>query len=319
MEKLRPIINRADQIYLPLNENDRYQPKSPYKNLDFARELMSQFPLHTYLRAGTILQRLRSLKNEFELNIMREAVNISKRGWERILQFVHPGVWEYEIEAELIHEFTRNRANGFSFDPIVASGPSACVLHYIENNKQVEAGHLILVDCGVDYSNYASDMTRCLPANGRFTQRQKDVYNAVLRVMKQARTKLVPGTMLMEYQREVEGLMQEELIGLGLLTQDEIRNQDPGWPALKKYFMHGTSHFLGVDVHDSGMRYEPMKAGMTFSCEPGIYIQEEGIGVRIENEILINDSGPIDLMDEVQMPIEVEDIEDRMNSSVQSA
>lgn len=312
MQNLRPIIQMADNIYLPLNENDRYNPASPYKNMEMAHEIKRLYPLHNYKRAGKILQRLRSLKTEAELSVMRQAVTISKKGWERIMKFTKPGVYEYDIEAELIHEFTRNRANGFSFDPIIASGPSACVLHYIENNKRVEDGHLILVDCGVDYANYASDMTRCLPANGVFSPRQKEVYNAVLRVMKQARTKLVPGTMLMEYQKEVEGIMEQELLGLGLITKEDIAKQDPSWPALKKYFMHGTSHFLGVDVHDSGMRYEPMQAGMTFSCEPGIYIKEEGIGVRIENQILITDRGPIDMMDEVGMMIETEEIESFM-------
>ncbi len=309
MQKLRPIINMADNIYLPLNENDRFSPKSPTKALDFVREIQQLYPLHMYKRAGIILQRLRSIKTEFELEVMRESVNISKKGWERIMKFVKPGVWEHEIEAELIHEFTRNRGNGFSFEPIIATGQNACTLHYIENNKQVNDGDLILVDCGVDYANYASDMTRCLPANGTFTSRQADVYNATLRVMKQARTKLIPGTMLMEYQKEVEGLMTEELLGLGLLTTEEVKKQNPNWPAVKKYFMHGTSHFLGVDVHDSGMRYEPMKAGMLFSCEPGIYISEEGIGVRIENQVLITDNGPVDMMDAVGMPIEVEEIE----------
>lgn len=315
MQQLRPIIQMADNIYLPLNENDRFNPASPYKNMDKAKEFQSLYPLHTFKRAGKILQRLRSIKTEAELAVMKEAVNISKKGWERVMNFVKPGVWEHEIEAELMHEFLTNRANGFSFEPIVASGPSACTLHYVENNKQVKDGHLILVDCGVDYANYASDMTRCLPANGKFSPRQKDVYNATLKVMKEARKKLVPGTMLMEYQKEVEGLMTEELIKLGLLTQEDVKNQDPSWPAVKRYFMHGTSHFLGVDVHDSGMRYEPMQAGMTFSCEPGIYIKEEGIGVRIENEILITDNGPIDLMDEANMIIEVDEIEDFMSRS----
>lgn len=312
MQQLRPVINLADSIYLPLNENDRFLPKSPTKTLDFAHEIQALYPLHQYKRAGKILQRLRSVKTALELEVMRASVQISKKGWERVMKFVKPGVWEYEIEAELIHEFTRNRANGFSFEPIVASGKSACTLHYIENNKQVNDGDLVLIDCGVDYANYASDMTRCLPANGTFSTRQAAVYNATLRVMKQARQKLVPGTLLMEYQQEVEGLMEDELIGLGLITKADIANQDPLWPALKKFFMHGTSHFLGIDVHDSGMRYEPMQAGMVFSCEPGIYIQEEGIGVRIENQILITDDGPIDMMDEVGMPIEISDIEDFM-------
>ncbi len=309
MQQLRQVINMADNVYLPLNENDRFSPKSPTKALDFAKEMLDLYPMHTYNRAGKILQRLRGTKTEYELEVMREAVQISKKGLLRILKSTKPGIAEYQIEAELAHEFISNRANGFSFEPIIASGKNACTLHYIENKDEVNDGDLILVDCGVDYANYASDMTRCLPANGKFSPRQKEVYNAVLRVMKAARAKLVTGTMLMEYQKEVELLMQEELKGLGLLTDEDIKNQDPAWPALKKYFMHGTSHFLGIDVHDSGMRYEPMHAGMVFSCEPGIYIPEEGIGVRIENQILITENGPVDMMDEAGMPIEVEEIE----------
>ncbi len=313
LDALRPIINMADNIYLPLNENDRYSHKSPYKALDFALQLQQLYPLHQYKRAGKILQRLRSEKSLYEIELHRKAIAISKKGWERIMRFTKPGVWEYEIEAELIHEYLSNRANGHSFEPIVGSGPNACVLHYIENKMQVKDGHLILVDCGVDYANYASDMTRCLPANGKFSNRQKDVYNAVLRVMRAATQLLVPGTMLMEYHQVVGGIMEKELVDLGLITMDDIKNQDPSWPAYKRYFMHGTSHFLGVDVHDSGMRYEPMKAGHLFTCEPGIYIKEEGIGIRIENNILITDNGPLDLMDEVNMPIEVEEIESIMN------
>lgn len=314
MDILRPVINMADTIYLPLNENDRFIPKSPNKAHDFAMELKQLFPLHQYRRAGKILQRLRSVKTAAEIELHRKAIAISKKGWERLLRFTKPGVWEYELEAELIHEYLCNRATGHSFDPIVASGASACVLHYVENNKQVKDGDLILVDCGVDYANYASDMTRCLPANGRFTQRQKEVYNAVLRVMRAATLLLKPGTMLMEYHKEVGQIMEKELVDLGLITMQDIKNQNPEWPAYKKYFMHGTSHFLGVDVHDSGMRYEPMQAGNLFTCEPGIYIKEEGIGIRIENNILITDTGYIDLMDEINMPIEVEDIEAIMNS-----
>ena len=309
MQQLRQVINMADNVYLPLNENDRFSPKSPTKALDFAKEMLDLYPMHNYNRAGKILQRLRGTKTKYELEVMREAVQISKKGLLRILKSTKPGIAEYQIEAELAHEFIINRANGFSFDPIIASGKNACTLHYIENKDEVNDGDLILVDCGVDYANYASDMTRCFPANGKFSPRQKEVYNAVLRVMKAARAKLVTGTMLMEYQKEVELLMQEELKGLGLLTDEDIKNQDPAWPALKRYFMHGTSHFLGIDVHDSGMRYEPMHAGMVFSCEPGIYIPEEGIGVRIENQILITKNGPVDMMDEAGMPIEVEEIE----------
>lgn len=314
LERLRPIINMADSVYLALNENDRFTLKSPYSALEFAKQVQTLFPLHTYHRAAPILQRCRSVKTSFELELMRHAVSISKKGFERLLHFVKPGVQEHQVEAELTHEFLWNRANGHSFAPIVASGASACVLHYIENNKTCHDGDLLLVDCGVDYANYASDMTRVIPVNGRFNSRQKDVYNAVLRVMKQARTLLKPGTFLMEYHKEVGHLMEEELLKLGLLSAEEIATQNPANPAYKKYFMHGTSHFLGVDVHDSGMRYEPMKAGMVFSCEPGIYIPAEGIGIRIENEILITENGFIDLMDEAQIPIETEHIEEVMNA-----
>ncbi len=307
---IRPIINLAKSVYLPLNENDRFGFKSPYKELDFVKEVMQQFPLHHFERSSTHLQRLRSVKSNEELELTRRAIHISKLGFERLLKFTKPGVWEYELEAELIHEYIRNRANGHSFHPIVASGASACVLHYIENKKQCKDGDLLLVDCGVDYANYASDMTRVFPVSGKFTKRQKDVYNAVLRVMREATKLLTPGTMLMEYHKIVgKELMEKELVDLGLLTMDEIGKEDPNWPAYKKYFMHGTSHFLGIDVHDVGMRYEPMQVGNLFTCEPGIYIKEEGIGIRIENNILITEKGQLDLMDEISMPIEVEEIE----------
>ncbi len=313
LNTLRPIINMADFIYLPLNENDRYAHKSPYKALDFALELQKLFPLHQYRRAGKILQRLRALKSSGEIDLHRKAISISKKGWERIMKFTKPGVWEYEIEAELTHEFLINRGNGHSFEPIVGSGINACTLHYIENTSQLKDGDLVLVDCGVDYANYASDMTRCLPANGKFSTRQKAVYSAVLRVMRQATQLLVPGTFLMEYHKVVGAMMEKELVDLGLISMHDIHTQDPNWPAYKKYFMHGTSHFLGVDVHDSGMRYEPMQENHLFTCEPGIYIKEEGIGIRIENNILIRKEGPLDLMDEINMPIEIEEIEAIMN------
>lgn len=310
---IRSKINYADNIYLTLNENDRYAYKAPYSDLDFAREIQRDYPLHSYYRAAPILQRLRSVKSDLELGLTRHAISISKKGFERLLGFVKPGVMEYEVEAELIHEYIRNAGTGHSFHPIVASGASACVLHYVDNNKVCKDGDLLLVDCGVDYANYASDMTRVIPVNGKFTARQKQVYNAVLRVMREATKLLVPGTMLMEYHKIVgKELMEKELVDLGLLTMDEIKNEDPAWPAYKKYFMHGTSHFLGIDVHDVGMRYEPMQAGNLFTCEPGIYIQEEGIGIRLENNILITNNGPLDLMDEIQMPLETDEIESMM-------
>ena len=313
-EKIRATVNMSETICLSLNENDRYSYKSPYSELDFAKEVQKRFPLHKYERSGPHLQRLRSLKSELEIDLVKKAVAISKKGFERILKFTKPDVWEYEIEAELISEYIRNRATGHSFNPIVASGASACVLHYIENNKQCKDGDILLVDCGVDYANYASDMTRAFPVNGRFTKRQKDVYNAVLRVMRGASKLLLPGIMLMEYNKIVgKELMEKELVDLGLLSIDEIKNEDPANPAYKKYFMHGTSHFLGIDVHDLGMRYEPMQAGNLFTCEPGIYIKEENLGIRLENNLLITEKGQIDLMDACNMPIEADEIEEMMN------
>ncbi len=311
---IRSKINWASNIYLTLNENDRYTYKAPYSDLDFAHQIKQQYPLHTFERAAPILQRLRSVKSKEELDLINHAIGISKKGFERILKFTKPNVMEYEVEAELIHEYIRNAATGHSFHPIVASGASACVLHYIDNNKPCKKGDLLLVDCGVDYANYASDMTRVIPVSGKFTKRQKDVYNAVLRVMREATKLLVPGTMWAEYQEKVgKQLMEKELVDLGLLSMNEIKKEDKKWPAYKKYFMHGTSHFLGLDVHDVGMRHEPMQAGNVFTCEPGIYIKEEGIGIRIENNILITKTKPIDLMDSCKIPVEVDEIEAIMN------
>lgn len=310
--KVHPIINYSTNIYLTLNENDRAVINTPYKDLRIAREMRDKYPLHQFERAAPILQRLRSIKSSLELELMQMAVEISSRMFRRLLGFVKPGVMEYEVEAEIIHEFIRNRANGHSFHPIVASGKNACILHYIDNNGVCKDGDLLLIDSGADYANYASDMTRTIPVNGRFSPRQKDVYNAVLRVMRGAQQLLKPGVLLMEYHKQVGEMMEKELVDLGLITLNDIKNQNPAWPAYKKYFMHGTSHFLGIDVHDVGMRYEPMKPGMTFSCEPGIYIQEEGIGIRIENEMLITENGSQDLMSHI--PVEVEEIEQLMNA-----
>ncbi|MDZ4668205.1 MAG: aminopeptidase P N-terminal domain-containing protein [bacterium] len=310
--KMHAAINYAQNIYLNLNENDRAVISTPYQNLRFANEIKERYPLHELERAAPILQRLRSVKSSIELDLMKVAVEISNKMIRRVAKFVKPGVWEYEIEAEVIHTYLSNRARGHSFSPIVASGANSCILHYVDNNQQCKDGDLLLLDSGADYANYASDMTRTLPVNGKFTKRQKDVYNAVLRVMNAAKTLLKPGTQLMQYHVQVGELMEKELVDLGLITLSDIKNQNPKWPAYKKYFMHGTSHFLGIDVHDVGMRYEPMQAGMTFSCEPGIYIAEEAIGIRLENEILITNSGCQDLM--LHIPIEAEEIETLMHS-----
>jgi Xaa-Pro aminopeptidase len=230
-----------------------------------------------------------------------------------LLKFVKPGVWEYEIEAELAHEFLRNRSKGFAYTPIVASGKNACVLHYIENNKQCLNGDVILLDVGAEYANYSSDLTRCIPVNGRFTARQKEVYNAVLNVKKQAENILVPGTMLADYHKEVGRIMEGELVKLGLIDSTDIKNQNPDWPAYKKYFMHGTSHFLGLDTHDVGLWSEAIRPGMVFTCEPGIYIPEEGLGIRLEDDLVVMPNGsPFNLMKDI--PLEADEIEELMNA-----
>ncbi|MFN5884320.1 MAG: aminopeptidase P family protein, partial [Bacteroidota bacterium] len=269
---MRAVFNMAERIYLNTNENDRASNNAAYKDLTFALQMRQKFPLHEFERSAPIMQRLRSIKHPLEVAYMKKAVDLSGQMFLRVLKFVKPGVREFEVEAEVIHEFIRNGATGHAFTPIVASGKNACVLHYTDNAATCKDGDLLLLDTGAEYGNYISDMTRTFPVNGKFTKRQKEVYNAVLRVMREAKKMLKPGILLMEYHNEVCKVMEQELIGLGLLSDADIKKQNPAWPAFKKYYMHGTSHFLGLDVHDVGMRYEPMQAGMMFSCEPGIYI-----------------------------------------------
>jgi Xaa-Pro aminopeptidase len=278
--------------------------------LRFAEEWKRKYPAHEYERCGPIMAQLRAVKSEYEIKAMRTACDITRKAFERVLRFIKPGVMEYEIEAEIIHEFIRNRATGHAYNPIIASGKNACVLHYNENNRECKDGEVILLDFGAEYANYAADLTRSIPVNGKFTKRQREVYDAVLRVMRAATKMLVPGNYLEKYHAEVGKLMEEELLRLKLITAEDVKNQNPDWPAYKKYFMHGTSHFLGLDVHDIGNRYEPMRAGMVFTCEPGIYIPEEGLGIRIENNILLTENGPVDLMADI--PVEAEEIEDIM-------
>ena len=309
---LKSLMTYCDRVFINLNENDRSDNVVPYKDIRFANELKYNYPAHEIKRLGPIMAKLRSVKHPVEIELMQRACNITRDAFKRVLKFVKPGVMEYEVEAEIIHEFIRQRGNGHAYTPIIASGYNACVLHYIENNRVCNDGDLLLMDFGAEYANYAADLTRTIPVNGRFTQRQKDVYNAVLRVMKQAKTMLKPGAILADYNKEVGNIMESELIGLGLLDKDKVANQDPANPLYKKYFMHGTSHFLGIDVHDIGNRYAPMQAGNVFTCEPGIYIPEEKLGIRIENDILITQDGIVDLMADI--PIEVEEIEDLMNS-----
>ena len=257
------------------------------------------------------MHEIRAVKHPLEVGLLQHACDITEKGFRRVLDFIKPGVMEYEIEAEYMHEFLRNRSKGFAYAPIIASGHNACVLHYIMNNQECKAGEVVLMDVGAEYANYASDMTRCLPVSGRFTSRQKNVYNAVLKVMKAAANMLRPGTILAEYHAEVGLIMQSELLGLGLISQHDIDKQDPSNPVYKKYFMHGTSHFLGLDVHDVGLWEKPIEKGMVFTCEPGIYIREENLGIRLENDILVTDDNPLDLMQSI--PIETEEIESLMN------
>ena len=308
---LHVLLTYAQTIYLNQNDHDRAVTGVDSRELRFAKELKSNYPLHTYERSAPMMHALRAIKSPLEIASMQTACNITEKAFRRVLGFVKPGVWEDEIEAEIIHEFSRNRASGHAYNPIIASGPSACVLHYVENNRQCKAGDVILMDFGSEYGNYNSDLTRCIPVNGKFTARQRAVYDAVLRVMKHAKTMLRPGTRYEEYVKNVGLAMEEELILLGLIDAAAVKVQDPENPLYKKYFMHGTSHYLGLDVHDVGYRYAQFEAGMVFTCEPGIYIPEEGLGIRLENDILLTENGNFDLMGNI--PLEAEEIEDLMN------
>ncbi len=309
---MNSLMNWANSCYINLNENDRFSTEVEYRNLRKANELNAKYPAYTFHRAAPLFKKLRSVKSSIEVDLIREAVNITESAFKRVLQFIKPGVWEYEIEAEIIHEFLRNKATGHAYHPIVASGKNACVLHYVDNNQECKSGDLLLMDFGAEYAHYAADLTRTIPVNGKFTDRQKAVYNAVLKVMQEAKQMLVPGTLVDEYHKEVGKVMEAELVQLGLLGAKDVRIQDPEKPLYKKYFMHGTSHHLGLDVHDLADRHQPMQAGNVFTCEPGIYIAEEGIGIRIENDILVTEDGPLDLMESI--PVEVDEIEALMSS-----
>ncbi|CAG5077261.1 aminopeptidase P family protein [Parvicella tangerina] len=308
----KELAYEAERIYLNQNEHLRANTEAENRNDRFNNWCRKEFPLHEYERSAPIMHAIRSVKHKIELDLMQEACNITEKGFRRILKFVKPGVMEYNIEAELMHEFLNNRSRGFAYTPIIGSGHSACVLHYIENNQECKDGEVILMDFGAEYANYSSDLTRCVPVNGRFTKRQKEVYNAVLKVKKEATKLLVPGTMLGEYHVEVGKLMESELLNLGLLDKTDIKNQDPSWPAYKKFFMHGTSHFIGLDTHDLGHWNRPIEENMVFTVEPGIYIPEENLGIRLEDDIVIQANGePFNLMRNI--PIEAEEIEDLMN------
>ena len=308
----KQMMAEASIVYINTNEHLRANTEVETREDRFIKQLKLDYPAHSVRKSAPIMHRIRSVKEQVELDLMQKACKITEAGIRRLLKFVKPGVWEYEIEAELAHEFLRNRSRGFAYTPIIASGKNACVLHYIENNQVCNDGDVILLDVGAEYANYASDLTRCLPVNGRFTARQKQVYNAVLHVKKEAEKMLVPGTMMAEYHKEVGKIMEDQLLMLGLIDQTDIKNQKAEWPAYKKYFMHGTSHFLGLDTHDVGIWFEPIKEGMVFTCEPGIYIPEEGLGIRLEDDLVVQKSGaPFNLMKDI--PLEADEIETLMN------
>ena len=309
----KQMMSDVDAVYLNTNEHLRADTTVETREDRFIKRLKGDYPSHQVRRSAPIMHRIRSIKHLLEVDLMQQACDITKAGINRLLKFIKPGVWEYEIEAELLHEFVRNRSNGFAYTPIIASGASACVLHYIENNLQCKDGDVILLDVGAEYANYASDLTRSIPVNGRFTQRQRAVYDSVLHVKKEAEKLLVPGTMLNDYHKEVGKLMESELLKLKLIDQTDIKNQSADWPAYKKYFMHGTSHFIGLDTHDVGLWTEPIQAGMAFTCEPGIYIPGENLGIRLEDDLVVQPSGaPLNLMGDI--PIEADEIESIMNS-----
>ena len=313
---LNELILLSKRIYVNPNENDRFNSAVEDRNLRFAKALQQRYPLHKYHRSQPILKKLAMIKSPLEIEIMERAINITGDAFKRVLEFVQPGVMEYEVEAEVTHQFIKSGANGHAYEPILASGANSCVLHYVKNNQKCKEGDLLLMDFGAEYANYAADLSRTIPVSGQFTDRQRKVYDAVLSVMNGAKELLVPGTILEDYHKEVGKMMESALLDLKLLTPSDIEKQDPSYPAYKKYFMHGTSHHLGLDVHDLANRYDPIQAGMVFTCEPGIYIREEGIGIRLENDILVTDAGPVDLM--ANIPIEAEEIEELMNAGVLS-
>ena len=304
------LMCECSHAYFNTNEHSRATIEVQSRDARFIQRVQSAYPLHDYRRLAPLMHRLRTVKSSFEVDLLREACAITKDGFERVCRMVEPGVNEMEIEAEFAHEFIR-RGGTFAYTPIIASGTNSCVLHYIQNDKPCRKGGVLLLDVAASYANYNADLTRTIPVSGRFTRRQKQVYNAVLRVMRAASKAAVPGKLHRDWQKESESLMQEELLKLGLLKPAEVRNQDPQRPALKEYFMHGIGHALGLDVHDVAIATEPFQPGWVLTVEPGIYIREEGLGVRLENNIVLGENGNTDLMENV--PLEADAIEDLMH------
>jgi len=307
---LPSIVRGVKTIYLNSNEHPRANVVVETRDARFEKWIKSKYPNYVYKKSAPFLHGIRSINKSEEINLIQHACNITQKGVRRVCDHLKPGVFEYEIQAEIIHEFLLNKSRGFAYDPIIASGGNACILHYDSNNDRCNDGELVLMDFGAEYANYASDLTRCFPVNGRFSKRQKDVYNGVLRVMNEAKKLLRPGIFLSDYEQDVGTLMERELFDLGLISKKDLSSFEKK-TAYKKYYMHGTSHHLGLDVHDVSDPSIPLKEGMVLTCEPGIYIPEENLGIRLENDILIQKSGNIDLMEKI--PIETEEIEDMLN------
>jgi Xaa-Pro aminopeptidase len=306
------VMGDVEHVYL--NTNDHYRAEIPVESRDsrFIKSCREKYPLHRYERLAPIMHKLRSVKSDDEIELLQRACDITEKAFRRVLKFVKPGVIEYEIEAEYIHEFLRNGSKGFAYEPIIASGANSCVLHYIENNRPCKAGDVLLLDVGAEYANYNADLTRTIPVNGKFSKRQKDVYNAVLRVKRAATKMLSPGVVYFDYHKEVQKIMEGELIDLKLIDKKDVKNQSKEKPLFTKYFMHGTGHQLGLDVHDVGNMYHKMQVGQVWTVEPGIYIAEEGLGIRIENNVVIRKNSVLDLMKNT--PVEAEEIEEIMNA-----
>lgn len=304
---LQEAMNYTSGVYLNNNEYIKFFSDITDNQSHLIFSLKQKYPLHTYHRAAPLLEQLRTIKSNHEIELIQTACDITGKAFYRILRLPIPGKNEFEIQAEIEHEFTVNRANGHGYYPIIAGGKNACVLHYSANNQELLDGDLLLLDFGAEYANYSADLSRTIPANGKFTTRQKQCYNAVLRVFKKAKQLYKPGITIDQINKEVWKYMELEMIDLGLFTLEDIANQSPDKPLYRQYLMHGIAHHIGLDVHDVGSKFEPVKAGMILTCEPGIYIREEKIGIRIENDILITDDEPIDLM--AHIPVEVEEIE----------
>jgi Xaa-Pro aminopeptidase len=310
---LQPMIHLADNIYLDSNENDRKASLLRTREYRFIDEMKSRYPLHQYHRAAKILKDLRGIKTKEEVEVIQKAIDITNITFKRVMQFVKPGVMEYEIEAEIVHSFLSNRATGEAYGSIIASGDNARILHYVNNNQPCKDGDLILLDFGALYGGYCADLTRTIPVNGKFTKRQKEVYNACLHLHNYAKSILKPGISIVDYTDKVGEEATKQFITIGLLTKGDVKNEDKDNRAYRKYLYHGISHHLGIDVHDLGTRTSPVKAGMVFTIEPGIYIEEEKMGIRIENNVWITKTGNIDLMKNI--PITVEEIEKGMMMS----